>query len=136
MHDAHSPQAKPDPNAAVSFAQMLREELTEITKLRKKRQWEHDRDTGEIRAVDATCQPSLKNTLPEEQSVPVGSRHVSERDSDTERSTDEIFKEAHKMSLVGLAFSGGGIRSATFNLGVLQGLAELRLLPMFDYVST
>jgi hypothetical protein len=37
---------------------------------------------------------------------------------------------------VGLAFSGGGIRSATFNLGVLQGLADLGLLPIFDYLST
>lgn len=35
-----------------------------------------------------------------------------------------------------LAFSGGGIRSATFNLGVLQGLAELDLLKRFDYLST
>src|SRR6266478_5639717 len=39
-------------------------------------------------------------------------------------------------SLIGLAFSGGGIRSATFNLGVLQALAEKRLLQAFDYVST
>lgn len=38
--------------------------------------------------------------------------------------------------LVGLAFSGGGIRSATFNLGVLQGMAELGILPIFDYLST
>src|SRR5262249_10386513 len=38
--------------------------------------------------------------------------------------------------LVGLALSGGGIRSATFSLGVLQGLAELRLLKHFDYLST
>ena len=29
---------------------------------------------------------------------------------------------------VGLAFSGGGIRSATFNLGILQGLAKAKLL--------
>jgi hypothetical protein len=36
----------------------------------------------------------------------------------------------------GLAFSGGGIRSATFNLGVLQALAERRLLRGFDYLST
>jgi Patatin-like phospholipase len=35
-----------------------------------------------------------------------------------------------------LAFSGGGIRSATFNLGILQGFANLNLLPMFDYLST
>jgi predicted acylesterase/phospholipase RssA len=39
-------------------------------------------------------------------------------------------------SLVGLAFSGGGIRSATFNLGVLQALARAKLLRTFDYVST
>jgi Patatin-like phospholipase len=39
-------------------------------------------------------------------------------------------------SLIGLAFSGGGIRSATFNLGVLQGLACSRLLRVFDYLST
>ena len=37
---------------------------------------------------------------------------------------------------VGLAFSGGGIRSATFNLGVIQALAESRLLQRFDYLST
>lgn len=37
--------------------------------------------------------------------------------------------------LTGLAFSGGGIRSATFNLGILQALAELRLLRQFDYLS-
>jgi len=36
----------------------------------------------------------------------------------------------------GLAFSGGGIRSATFNLGVIQALAELKLLRRFDYLST
>jgi hypothetical protein len=37
---------------------------------------------------------------------------------------------------IGLAFSGGGIRSATFNLGVLQGLQELDLLRHVDYLST
>ncbi len=39
-------------------------------------------------------------------------------------------------SLIGLAFSGGGIRSATFNLGVIQALARARLLHYFDYIST
>jgi hypothetical protein len=37
---------------------------------------------------------------------------------------------------IGLAFSGGGIRSATFNLGVLQGLQEFDLLRHVDYLST
>jgi hypothetical protein len=39
-------------------------------------------------------------------------------------------------NLIGVAFSGGGIRSATFNLGVLQGLQELDLLRHIDYLST
>ncbi len=38
--------------------------------------------------------------------------------------------------LIGLAFSGGGIRSATFNLGVIQALARHNLLRVVDYLST
>lgn len=37
---------------------------------------------------------------------------------------------------VGLALSGGGIRSATFCLGVVQVLAERGLMKDFDYLST
>ena len=43
-------------------------------------------------------------------------------------------KVAH--DLVGLALSGGGIRSATFSLGVLQALAKLDALKYVDYLST
>ncbi|MHB1144689.1 MAG: patatin-like phospholipase family protein [Thiobacillus sp.] len=43
---------------------------------------------------------------------------------------------ADRAQLVGLALSGGGIRSATFCLGVIQALARLRLLHAFDYLST
>ncbi len=45
-------------------------------------------------------------------------------------------EQALDSELVGLSFSGGGIRSATFNLGIVQGLAKLKLLPYFDYLST
>ena len=38
--------------------------------------------------------------------------------------------------LVGLALSGGGIRSATFNLGLLQALARRNILRCCDYLST
>ena len=38
--------------------------------------------------------------------------------------------------LVGLAISGGGIRSATFSLGVLRALAEKTLLRRVDFLST
>jgi len=37
---------------------------------------------------------------------------------------------------LGLALSGGGIRSATFALGLVQALARHRLLRRFDFVST
>src|SRR5207248_659836 len=44
--------------------------------------------------------------------------------------------QALDLNTVGLALSGGGIRSATFCLGALHALAELRLLRRFDYLST
>ena len=37
---------------------------------------------------------------------------------------------------IGLSFSGGGIRSASFALGVLQVLLNEGLLKHFDYLST
>ena len=46
------------------------------------------------------------------------------------------FEKVKQMGVWALAFSGGGIRSATFNLGILQGLAEKKLIGKFDYLST
>ena len=39
-------------------------------------------------------------------------------------------------SLVGLALSGGGVRSASFNLGLLQAFLRYGLLRHVDYLST
>src|SRR3954454_20684525 len=47
----------------------------------------------------------------------------------------EIFGAAGK-PLLGVAFSGGGIRSGTFNLGIIQGMAKRGLLSHVDYLST
>jgi hypothetical protein len=44
--------------------------------------------------------------------------------------------EATDDNLIGLALSGGGIRSATFALGVLQAMAGRDLLKHVDYLST
>jgi hypothetical protein len=41
-----------------------------------------------------------------------------------------------KEGLVGLALSGGGIRSATTCLGMLQALSRLKILPLVDYMCT
>lgn len=50
--------------------------------------------------------------------------------------SDNAVVRAHQARLMGLAFSGGGIRSATFNLGILQTMARLRLLRRVDYLSS
>ena len=48
----------------------------------------------------------------------------------------ETYVRAATSGLMGICLSGGGIRSATFNLGVLQALAQLNLLRCFDYLSS
>ncbi len=49
-----------------------------------------------------------------------------------------LYKAIHALpeKRAALCLSGGGIRSATFALGVLQGLARKGLLSRFDYLST
>jgi hypothetical protein len=45
-------------------------------------------------------------------------------------------REIWSDEVTGLGLSGGGIRSATFSLGVLQALAKNRWLPRIDFLST
>lgn len=48
----------------------------------------------------------------------------------------DVYAWARNSVLQGICFSGGGIRSATLNLGVLQGLAKFGFLDHFDYLSS
>ena len=55
----------------------------------------------------------------------------------------DVYDAAASEDLWGLGFSGGGVRSATFNLGILQALAEATrtsdnksLMSRFDYLSS
>ena len=48
----------------------------------------------------------------------------------------EAWRRMHAAKHAALCLSGGGIRSATFALGVLQGLARAGLLGGFHYIST
>jgi hypothetical protein len=76
----------------------------------------------------ATTSPTVKEVLDQELSQVETSRNL--------RLSANSPRPAARDSLIGLAFSGGGIRSATFNLGILQALACSRLLGAFDYLST
>ncbi|HKO98834.1 MAG TPA: peptidoglycan-binding protein [Pyrinomonadaceae bacterium] len=47
-----------------------------------------------------------------------------------------IYQNRHEKPSAALCLSGGGIRSGTFALGLMQGLARHDLLKQFDYLST
>jgi predicted acylesterase/phospholipase RssA len=90
----------------------------------------HDRGERERRSFGGVLQAELEE---------IARRRVGRKVSVPRRprpTSGDPVARAHRAGLVGLAFSGGGIRSASFNLGVLQGLAELRILHLFDYLST
>jgi Patatin-like phospholipase len=100
-------------NRARSFTEILREELWEITRLRRKRSFVDDPDP-------ACSQPDFDRDL----------------NPATAETPERVFAAAQVKKFVGLALSGGGIRSATFGLGILQGFAEAGILNLFDYIST
>lgn len=49
---------------------------------------------------------------------------------------ENIFEKMRDIAQSAICFSGGGIRSATFGLGIVQGLADLNVLEKFQYMST
>ncbi|MEO6812520.1 MAG: patatin-like phospholipase family protein, partial [Ginsengibacter sp.] len=97
-------------NAPLSFELVFSEELKEIEANRLRRQ-EEEFVTG----LQET------STAPPKAEVP---------------DINDPFEKVRQMGICALAFSGGGIRSATFNLGILQGLAGKKLIGKFDYLST
>ncbi len=72
----------------------------------------------------------------ENEEVVTGQRSQNEISPGIEVANKDPFAKGKEMGLCALALSGGGIRSATFNLGILQGLAEKKLIGRFDYLST
>ncbi len=116
-----------NPDQAVSFAEVLAEELVEVDALRQKRKVEERRDSR-----SAEVWQNVERIAKE-------ARSPQREDKEGKEAAGEatlVVGQARQMELAGLAFSGGGIRSATFNLGVLQGLAKFNKVRTFDYLST
>lgn len=70
-----------------------------------------------------------------------GNKVLQDPQATDRRKLQEVIGIAHARAkqgdgLAALCFSGGGIRSATFNLGILQGLAAAGLLDKLDYISS
>jgi hypothetical protein len=76
-------------------------------------------------------------SAPIEQVLQTEHQHLRQRRGEppAPASADPL-EDAHHLKPFGVSFSGGGIRSATFNLGIIQGLAESNLLSRIDYLST
>src|SRR5262249_26766087 len=63
-------------------------------------------------------------------------RVVLETEASEDTSGNEVLRPNEDACVVGLALSGGGIRSAAFCLGSLQALYETGVLGRVDYLST
>jgi hypothetical protein len=63
-------------------------------------------------------------------------KELAERESELIVGRRKVVGIEDKAPRIGVACSGGGIRSATVCLGVFQGFAKGGLLPRIDYVST
>ena len=105
-----------------SIVEVIRDEFELIRKRRKHRSRSR---AGEARAA------SVADKIPRSTNPEVD---IVGPDADAEMMKLRV--EMLNYHVTGLAISGGGIRSGTFAVGFLQGLANLRLLRRFDYLST
>ena len=59
-----------------------------------------------------------------------------ETEAQEDTTGEEVLRPAEEAAVVGLALSGGGIRSAAFCLGALQAMDATDVLKRVDYLST
>lgn len=63
-------------------------------------------------------------------------QHVMLAEQDRIRTRRGLADDVEVNDIIGLALSGGGVRSATFNLGLLQAMQRHNVLNQVDYLST
>jgi len=81
------------------------------------------------------CEASMKNSPSTLSSFTQVKKEEIKRIKERRRHA-EVNEGDPEKDAVGLALSGGGVRSATFNLGILQALQRCGLLQKIDYLST
>src|SRR5882757_10625695 len=97
----------------------------------------------ELEQLDPTFTEASAGDLKKEIHALRAEPNWHKRKARSEELVPAIYAHIHKQAKehpakrrAALCLSGGGIRSATFNLGVLQGLARIGLLEKFDYLAT
>ncbi|WP_422932017.1 patatin-like phospholipase family protein [Singulisphaera sp. PoT] len=108
----------------LAFEDVLEDELKAIDIRRESIHKEHKAKAG-VSAGDEALDDGLRPPVEHESSEP-----------DEYQRLAAIRRKALREHLVGLSLSGGGIRSATFAVGIIQGLAKLGLIKRIDYLST
>jgi hypothetical protein len=124
--------------AGIPFSQVLLEELARIEKRREAILRISAGVTGPERLVPGGSEPSRgdRERLEAELRAWLAARGMDPETAGEDARLTAARGLALERHLAGLAFSGGGIRSATFCIGILQGLAGLKLLRFFDVLST
>jgi hypothetical protein len=113
-----------------SMKQRLAEELGVIG-IQEEDSQEKDSSSAATSAEVERGEPRIASVTDDSQGKPAAPAKGSPKEPHS------IWREvAPRQDLVGLALSGGGIRSATFNLGLLQRLRSLKLLDQFDFLAT
>ena len=121
--DILTPEPAPENNVSKAWQYVFDRELAEIAEQKEMRNYRYRREGHP---------PDDDGGSAAGGSEPLSGGHPPLDDGWSER----VKRGRTPSNLVGIALSGGGIRSATFNLGVLQGLQELDLLRHVDYLST
>ncbi|WP_354099905.1 hypothetical protein [Bradyrhizobium sp. S3.9.2] len=62
--------------------------------------------------------------------------NLSQKEEEKVYERRKFYEVGERNWAAGLALSGGGIRSATFAIGIMVALSKRGLLPQFDYLST
>lgn len=109
------------------------------------RQFQAGKQLKKTGILDAATREVLKAAPPytfdevhaaELDAINASRKETGQRPEDKADKSDNAVVRAHQARLMGVALSGGGIRSATFSLGILQTIARLGLLRRVDYLST
>lgn len=117
-------------NNKIRFSEIFRAELSSVAQRREKKNY-YESDSFELPDFE-TClvDHDRRSGVLVDLIQAIKSEDQNKRWS-TCSDTDDF-----RPGLVGLAFSGGGIRSSTFNLGIVQGLHKAGLFECVDYLST
>jgi hypothetical protein len=117
------------------FDEIFQEEIKAINE-RRKRLGRTDLITLEIESSTDSAPAADPKSEPSSAAEPPPAQSAASARSDAGPQREPIMRPSAGSNVVGLALSGGGIRSASFCLGALQALDKANVIKRIDYLST